>query len=157
MKQILILLISVILFSCSDNEIRYHIDETTSPTDTLRYLKLDMKPINGIVYCEFGENGNFINGKKNGIHEEWYENGQISSELEYDNGKRTFKKYMKLWYDDGQLMFDGKYFGDEQYEKDYFFDGKLKSEIISNNEDKILSKKCWDYNGDEINCEEYKL
>jgi len=94
MKQILILLISVILFSCSDSEIRYHIDETTSPTDTLTYLKSDMKPLNGIMYCEFGENGKYINGKKEGIHKDWYESGQISSELEYENGIRTFKKYM---------------------------------------------------------------
>lgn len=63
MKKILsILLISVLLFSCSDSEIKYHIDETTSPTDTLTYLKLDTTPLNGIVYCEFGENGKFIKG-----------------------------------------------------------------------------------------------
>ena len=125
MKQILILLISVILFSCSDNEIRYHIDETTSPTDTLRYLKLDMKPINGIVYCEFGENGNFINGKSDGEYKFWYESGNqqyhhfpINDSLDevniwFENGqlknkytKKGWKKEgeFRQWYDDGSLQ-----------------------------------------------------
>ena len=64
MKHFLILLISVILFSCSNGDERYHIDETTSPTDSLTFLKLDMTPLNGMVYCEFGDNGKFINGRK---------------------------------------------------------------------------------------------
>ena len=64
MKQILILLISVILFSCLNGDKRYHKDETVSTNDTLTYLKSDMKPLNGIVFCEFGENGKYINGKK---------------------------------------------------------------------------------------------
>ena len=43
MKNILsILLVSVILFSCSNGDKRYHIDETTFLTDTLTFLKLDM-------------------------------------------------------------------------------------------------------------------
>ena len=43
MKNILsILLVSVILFSCSNGDKRYHIDETTFPTDTLTFLKSDM-------------------------------------------------------------------------------------------------------------------
>ena len=152
MKQILILLISVILFSCSDSEIKYHIDETTSPTDTLTYLKSDMSLLNGVVYSEFGENGKYINGKKEGIHKDWYESGQISSELEYENGIRTFKKYMKVWYEDGQLMYDGKYNGDEQYEKSYWLGGISKHKKIIKG-DTIYSEMCWDYDGTEINCE----
>ena len=43
MKNILsILLVSVILFSCSNGDKRYYIDEITSHTDTLTFLKLDM-------------------------------------------------------------------------------------------------------------------
>ena len=126
MKQLSILLISVILFSCSNDNKRYHIDKTTTPSDTITYLKSDMKPLNGIIYSEFGDNGKYINGKKDGIHKEWYDDGQIQSELEYDNGKQTFKKYMKLWYDNGQLMYEGKYNGDKRYGKSYWWVGKLK-------------------------------
>ncbi len=155
MKHLLILLISVILFSCSNQNKRYHIDKTTTPSDTITYLKSDMKPLNGIVFCEFGDIGKYINGKKEGLHKEWYESGQISSELEYEHGERIFKRYMKLWNSDGQLMFEGKYYGDEQFEREYFYNGQLKWEVIYDNEDKVLSKKCWDVDGNKINCEEY--
>ena len=145
MKKIThLLLLSIILFSCSNGSKKYSIDETTSTSDTITYLKSTMEPLNGIIVCEFGENGKYINGKKEGVHKEWYDNGQISSELEYENGKRTYKNYMKLWFDNGQLMYDGKYNGDKQYEREYFYDGQLKWEIIMDSEDEILSKRCWD-------------
>ena len=79
MKQTLILLISVILFSCSESEIRYHIDDVSFPNDTLTYLKSDMTLINGVVYSEFGELGKFINGEREGRQQRWYENGQLES------------------------------------------------------------------------------
>ena len=41
MKRILSLLIICVLIGCT-SENRYHIDETTNPTDTLFYLKYDM-------------------------------------------------------------------------------------------------------------------
>ena len=153
MKKILsILLISVILFSCSNGDKRYHIDETTSPTDTLTYLKSDMKPLNGIVFCEFGENGKYINGKRNGIHKEWYDDGQIKSELEFKDGKGIFEKVMKYWYTDGQLMMEGIYGEKQNISKMYYGDGKLRHKIISE-DGKIMSKQCWDYDGNEIKCE----
>ena len=63
MKQLSILLISVILFSCSNGDKRYLNDKIFySSIDTLTYLKLDTTLLNGIVYCEFGENGKFIKG-----------------------------------------------------------------------------------------------
>ena len=99
MKQILILLISVILFSCSDSEIKYHIDETTSPTDTLTYLKLDMTPLNGVVYCEFGENGKYINGKEEGLSKWWDENGQLREETNYKDGKKD--GLSQKWFKNG--------------------------------------------------------
>ena len=156
MKQLSILFLSVILFSCSDGDKRYHIDETTSPSDTLTYLKSDMSLLNGVVYSEFGENGRYINGKKDGIHKEWYESGQIKSELEFEKGKSVFKKYTKYWYDDGQLMLDGKYDGDQQYSKMFYWTGKLKYELIYEGE-KIISKKCWDYDGNQIECKDDEI
>ena len=98
MKQILILLISVILFSCSDSEIKYHIDEVSFPNDTLTYLKSDMSLLNGVVYSEFGELGKFINGEREGRHKRWYENGQL--ELEENLIKRVVLKNLK----DGMKM-----------------------------------------------------
>ena len=104
MKQLSILLISVILFSCSNDNKRYHIDKTTSPSDTLTYLKSDMSLLNGVVFCEFGENGRYINGKKDGIHKKWYEDGQIESEENLKLGGKNFDNYyLKKWYENGQL------------------------------------------------------
>ena len=152
MKQISILLISVILFSCSDSEIRYQIDETTSPTDTLTFLKLDMTPLNGMVYSKYGDNGFYINGKRDGEHKRWYDNGQLSDLGNYDNGifvncKSWFKngnQYLenipikdslytvKIWFENGQLKnrYTKKGWKKEGEFREWFEDGTLR--VISN-------------------------
>jgi antitoxin component YwqK of YwqJK toxin-antitoxin module len=108
MKNILsILLISVILFSCFNGNKRYHIDETVSPTDTLTYLKSNMKPLNGVVYCEFGENGKYINGKKDGEHRRWHNSGELSTLVNYKLGKKN--GLCKSWNMDNQLEIEGNY------------------------------------------------
>ena len=176
MKQILIFLISVILFSCSESEIRYHIDKTTSPTDTLTYLKSEMKPLNGIMYCEFGENGNFINGKKNGIHKTWYEDGQLKSEgykidgkedgihkTWYENGQLEFDVNFKdgkrdglykLWYKNGQLQFDKKYINDTTHGMSIHFsdDGYILSKGEWENSKQIGIHYYDYYFSDKIKC-----
>ena len=162
MKQLSILFLSVILFSCSNGDKRYHIDETTSPTDTLRYLKSDMKPLNGIVYCEFGENGKYINGEKDGIHKEWYEDGQIKSEENLKLGGKNFDNYyLKKWWENGQLYrnrnkkgyinyFDNGYIMKEGefknwegigIHKSYYSNGSLMIEIDSENDSMIIFDK----------------
>ena len=126
MKKILsILLISVILFSCSDSEIRYHIDETTSPTDTLTFLKLDMTPLNGMVYSKYGDNGFYINGKRDGEHKRWYDNGQLRDLGNYDNG--NFVNY-KGWFENGNQSYDNVPIKDSLYTvKIWFENGQLKN------------------------------
>ena len=47
------------------------------PNDTLCYLKSDMKLLNGMVYCSYGDMGLFKNGLKNGLHKEWSGNGLL--------------------------------------------------------------------------------
>ena len=151
MKQILILLISVILFSCSESEIRYHIDETTSPSDTLTYLKSDMKPLNGIVFCEFGENGKYINGKKEGIHKEWYEDGQIMKEENLKLGDKNFDNYYKkVWWENGQLYVSRN---KEGY-INYFDNGRIMKEGKLKNWENVGVHKSYYSNGNimiEIN------
>ena len=95
MKKILSLLIICLIISCTQN--RYHEDEITKmlgsigmkskiPTDTLYFLKNNMSLVNGIVYNEFGDVGLFTNGIKNGIHKEWYNDGQLKEEVNYKDG-----------------------------------------------------------------------
>jgi antitoxin component YwqK of YwqJK toxin-antitoxin module len=104
MKQLSILFLSVILFSCSESEIKYHIDEVSFPNDTLTYLKSDMSLLNGNVYSEFGELGEFTNGEREGRHKRWYENGKLKSDHNWKNGKREGRQ--KKWYENGQLNYD---------------------------------------------------
>lgn len=122
-KIISILLISIILFSCSNENKRYHIDETTSPNDTLTYLKSDMSLLNGIVFGEFGEFGKYVDGIKDGIHKEWYESGQILLEETYKLGDKNFNGfYRKYWFENGQLMGQGSYTGEYI---EYYDNGKI--------------------------------
>ena len=105
MNKILSLLIISLFISCSQN--RYHIDETTNPTDTLCYLKSDMSLLNGVVYNEFGDIGLFKNGKREGLNKIWYDDGQIMSKRKYKNGK--WVGLHKVWYENGQLKFEGSF------------------------------------------------
>ena len=45
---------------------KYYIDTAKCPNDTIVFLKHDMKSLNGVVFCDHGDIGNHINGKKMG-------------------------------------------------------------------------------------------
>ena len=162
MRSILsILLISVILFSCSNGNKRYNIDETTSLYyDSLTYLKSEMTLLNGIVYSEFIENGKkkrkvngkYVNGRQEGTHRKYHEGGQLFIETVYKNGDNK-KNYTKGWYKDGQLMYHRIFDNENQQtiETWYYPNGMFKSKEISI-EYETISKKCWDKDGNEIKC-----
>ena len=61
-------------------------------------------------------------GKKDGVHTEWYKNGQKKSEVTYKNGK--LDGLVTNWYENGQKETEGTY-----------KDGKL------------ISRKDWKYDG----------
>ena len=46
-----------------------------------------MKPINGVLYCDYGDMGIYVKGKVDGLHEAWYENGQFKDEANWKDGK----------------------------------------------------------------------
>jgi len=119
MKKILsILLISGVLFSCSNRGKRYHIDETTSPNDTLTFLKSDMSLITGIVYSKHGEIGRFIDGKRDGICNKFDNNGQLIKKGNYINGKE--EGFINEYDKNGQLI-----------EKEFYKNGKKDSTSYS--------------------------
>ena len=131
MKKILIILTSVTLFSCLNKYEKYHIDETTSPTDTLTFLKSEMTPLNGMVYCKYGDNGLYINGKRDGEHKRWYDNGQLKDLGNYDNGK--FINYQS-WYENGNRKFYHVPKKDTLYEVSTWFEsGQLKERYTKKN------------------------
>lgn len=68
------------------------------------------------LYEEWYENGqikercNYENGKKHGLYEEWYENGQLKEKVNYENGKKH--GLYEEWYENGQLKEKVKYYCD---------------------------------------------
>ena len=94
MKRLLIslALITVFIFGVNAQSTtalksnRYDVSETVNPTDTMMCLRADMKPLNGVVYCEFGDIGKYVNGKEDGVQKSWYENGQLEYEYSFNYG-----------------------------------------------------------------------
>jgi len=109
---------------------RYSEQEVVTIGDVYIYLRMNMRPLNGIVFknwsngvlmseCAYRSGllyglcknwyrsgqikseGNFINGNKDGLWREWHQNGQLSTEENYTNGKKD--GVSRLWFEDGQL------------------------------------------------------
>ena len=51
--------------------------------------------------------GKYINNKRNGIGDEYYESGEIKFKGNYLNGKRNGEG--KKYYENGKIKFDGEY------------------------------------------------
>ncbi|MDC0100495.1 DUF1566 domain-containing protein [Crocinitomicaceae bacterium] len=58
---------------------------------------------NGQLWTE----GNYKDGKEEGVQKDWYENGQIWDELNYKDGKE--EGVQKSWYENGQLRSESNY------------------------------------------------
>jgi len=121
--------------------------------------------------------GYYNNGQKTGMHKEWLENGQISKEGVYKNGKANGP--MKWYSEKGHLSAFGKmkdekrigiwkicdwqdanFCAEGMFEnevevgswKSYHANGNLQRENIWK-DGKVVSSKCWDYNGMKIDCD----
>ena len=152
MKKVLSLLIVCVLISCS-SENKYHIDEVVNPTDTLFYLKSEMSLLNGVVFSDFGDVGLFKNGKREGVHKKWYENGQLEYEVHFKDGK--VDGVGKEWYENGQIYSEFKVDGELYEYKDWYENGQLKLDRYDgenkgwyeNGEKWIDGNKTWYENG----------
>ena len=107
---------------------RYHMNETTKPNDKLRYLKHDMSLVNGIVFCDYGDWGLYKDGKPTGLHKRWYKKGTIQTEVNLKDGK--LDGLCRKWYQ---------------------WNGQLKEER-NYKDGEVVSQKCWDENGNQIDC-----
>ena len=102
-KILLILLVSVLLIGCSNNEPqntelkkiftkRVLIDELTNKgTKYSQLMYYESGLFNGIGFDVFTdgslkEGGNYKDGEKDGLREDWYSNGQIKYEWNYKDG-----------------------------------------------------------------------
>ena len=98
------------------------------------YIPNSNEPFTG-KYQEFYSNGqkqmegNFKDGKANGLFAEWYENGQKKSEVSYKDGKKD--GLSPSWYDSGQKerevnFKDGKFDG---LSTSWFENGQKETEM----------------------------
>ena len=83
-----------------------------------------MSLLNGIVYSELGELGEFINGEREGRHKRWYENGQLRFEGNYINRKED--GLFKICKENGDLSHTNNYKnGKRDGISKIYIDGKL--------------------------------
>ena len=146
------LLVSMSSIVISQN--RYHVDKTTFALyDTVVFLNHDMKPINGVLYCDYGDMGIYVKGKVDGLHEAWYENGQLQYEWNFKDGKED--GLSRAWYEDGQLMFEYNFKDDKRdgLSKGWYENGQFKDEANWKDGKLISYERCYDKNGNKIICE----
>ena len=156
---------------------RYHQNELiSSDNSVLSYFKKDNSLVSGFVYCDYGDIGNFINGKREGIHKEWYLTGELRAEWNFKNGLpegeviRRFKNWQiqsKLNYQNGLLEGLSKSWHEtgeinaEMNFKNGMLHGSLKIWDLSGTiikegnymEGVAIFEKCWDLNGNKIVCD----
>ena len=73
--------------------------------------------------CSLPKSERIIRLEQDGLHTEWYDNGQKKEETTYKNGKLELET---VWYENGQKEIEWTY----KYGKDF-------------------SRKCWDEDGNE--------
>ena len=88
---------------------RYHVTQIVCPkNEEITYLKYNMTPINGVVYCEYGDMGKYMNGLKEGIHFQWAENGNLWTKCNFTNGKED--GLHQWWFKEGgEIMIEASY------------------------------------------------
>lgn len=100
-------------------------------------------------------------GKLDGKEKWWYENGQLNAENNYKDGK--IRGQAKVWHENGKLhnVINYKVGENNGYAykdgkvKWWYDNGQLSSE--TNYKDGLkVSAKCWDEDGNEIECSELK-
>ena len=131
MKHTLLIIAALMLVvGCSEP---INIDELVE-RDGIWHSKDTNKPYSGkaVKYLENGQKDFEVtlkNGKADGKATEWYENGQKGFEGTFKDGELIGK--LTYWYENGQKGSEGT-----------FKDGSL------------ISVKCWDEDGNEIDCSE---
>ena len=158
MKYLFVFLV-VCLTSSVIGQNRYHISETDEPEGSEGVVLISTnKTVTGVVYDEH-ENGklsyerNYKDGLQDGLSRWWYKNGQLYIEANYKDGKEV--PIVRRWYLNGQMHFefeynykDGKQDG---FSRSWHENGQLSYEEIYK-EGQLISKKCWDENGNEEEC-----
>jgi antitoxin component YwqK of YwqJK toxin-antitoxin module len=114
------------------------------------------KLFSGIGFTVY-ENGqlsseqSYKEGKKDGLYKKWYENGQLNIEENYKEGKKD--GLYKKWYYNSQIKREGSY-KDGEYDglqRMWYENGQLDREV-NFKYGELISIKCWSKDGNEIEC-----
>ena len=106
MKKLLsILSICLIFYSCSPDRVLY--DEIIKKGEILYF---EGKPFTGVGFDihynrQLKSEGNYKDGKRDGLYQEWYENGQLLSEANYKDGQLV--GLYQEWYENGEKLKSG--------------------------------------------------
>ena len=106
MKKLLsILSICLVFVSCTPD--RVHIDEIIKKGEILYF---EGKPFTGVAFDihynrQLKSEGNYKDGQRDGLYQEWYKNGQLLSEANYKDGQRD--GLYQEWYENGEKLESG--------------------------------------------------
>ncbi len=108
MKKYLFIVLLVGVWSCGDKPVDF---STLIVKDGLVYKSDNSKLFDGKVYKKYSNNslkfeGNYIEGKKNGLWFYWYNDG--SKKLEGNYIDNSFDGVWKYWYEDSTRYYEGK-------------------------------------------------
>ena len=115
MKQIVYLFSLLIFLMACDSPIIEKVEETypgNEPKKVSYYQEVDGKEVQ-VEEKHFHQNGElkmsgkFVNGKRDGEWNAYFENKQIQSSGTFKEGKRTGTA--KIYFSNGQLMYEGFY------------------------------------------------
>ena len=101
--------------------------------------------------AQLWEEENYKDGVLDGLHRKWHRNGKLAEEGNYKDGNRY--GLHKQWYSDGQLWEEQNYKNDERdgLQKEWHHNGQLEREEDFK-EGYGISFKCWDEDGNQIEC-----
>ena len=133
-------------------------DETLIEEGGLKYHPETKELYSGDVFKNYlgGKTeyeGSYKNGKQDGKWTYWWENGQKGLEATFKNGKQD--GLMTGWYENGQkeregTLKDGEIDG---LSTQWYENGQKRGEATFK-DGSLISVKCWDEDGNEIDCSE---
>ena len=129
--------------NCDDID-GFQYDKNKWPTD---YTGIAFQCIDGKVVRLY----NIKNGKREGFSKRWRSNGNYQKG-NYKNNHPDGS--FKTWNANGQLISESNYKDNmaNGWQRDWHENGQLKYQCFAEGAD-CLSKKCWDENGNEIDCQ----
>ena len=101
----------------------------------------------GKVHAKLKQEGNYVNGKEEGLLRRWQENGQLESEVNFINNK--IDGILRLWHENGQLEEEGNYVNDklEGLRRIWHENGQLAQEGNYINDEAEGLFRLWHENG----------